>query len=99
MSHSNSSQKTLLSSTRSASDIADALRRFIVDLSNGQLTFDDIDLGEHMLDSGYVDSLSAVVLLARVEEIWAVDVDDTCLVNGATTLNDLAVLIYGKLQS
>ena len=52
-----------------------------------------------MLDSGYVDSLSAVVLLARIEEIWAVDVDDTCLVNGATTLNDLAVLIYGKRQS
>ena len=99
MSHSISSQKPFLYSTRSASDIADALRRLIVDLSNGQLTFDDIDLGQHMLDSGYVDSLSAVVLLARIEEIWAVDVDDTCLVNGATTLNDLAVLIYGKRQS
>ncbi len=99
MNHSNSSQKPFLYSARSASEIADALRHLIVDLSNGQLTFNDIDLGKHMLDSGYVDSLSVVILLVRIEEIWAVDIDDTCLNNGATTLNDLAVLICGKRQS
>ena len=54
---------------------------------------------KHMLDSGYVDSLSVVILLVRIEEIWAVDIDDRYLNNGATTLNDLAVLIYGKRQS
>ena len=99
MSHSYSSKKPFLDSTRSASDIADALCHLIVELSNGQLTIDDIDPDQHMLDSGYIDSLSTVMFLARIDEIWTVDIDDASLVNGATTLNDLSVLIYGKNQS
>ena len=99
MSHSFSSKKPFLDNSRSASDIANALCHLIVELSNGQLTIDDIDPDQHMLDRGYIDSLSGVILLARIDEIWAVDVDDACLVKGATTLNDLSVLIYGENQS
>lgn len=72
------------------------LRRVIADLSNGQLAADDIDPGGHMLDNGYLDSLSAVLLLARMDEMWAVDIEDTCLLNGATTVNDLAALVHTR---
>jgi acyl carrier protein len=77
----------------SVSEIADALRHLIVDLSNNQLMFDDIDPKQHMMDGGYIDSLSAVILLARVEEIWSVEVDDRCLLGSACTIDGLAVLI------
>ena len=73
--------------------IADALRRYLVELSEGKLTLDGIDPERHLFDRGYVDSLSAVMLLAHIEERWNVQIEDLELVESLSTVNALAARI------
>ena len=52
----------------SAEQIVDLLREDLVLISENKLTSDEIDPDGHIFDYGYVDSLSAVIFLARLEE-------------------------------
>jgi acyl carrier protein len=74
--------------------IADALRRYLVELSEQRLSYGDVDPDRHLFDHGYVDSLSAVMLLAHIEERWGVQVEDVELVESLTTVNALAARIH-----
>lgn len=74
--------------------IADALRRYLVELSEERLSYGGIDPERHLFDHGYVDSLSAVMLLAHIEERWGVQIDDLELVESLTTVNALAARIH-----
>lgn len=59
-----------------ADSIREALKGKLAELSEGKLRADEIDSGAQLLDYGYVDSLSAVMFLAYVEERWGVRIDD-----------------------
>lgn len=70
--------------------IVDELRSRIVEYSEGKLREEDVDAGQSILDQGYVDSLSAVMLLAHIEERWGVTIEDTELLEGLNTLDAMA---------
>jgi acyl carrier protein len=65
----------------------------LVELSEGKLSLDGIDPDRHLFDHGYVDSLSAVMLLAHIEESYGVPIEDVELVENLTSLNALAARI------
>jgi acyl carrier protein len=71
-------------------EIAEALRRYLAQLSDGKLAFDEIDPSGHLFDFGYIDSLSAVTFMAHVEENYGVRLDDLDLVERFTSLQALA---------
>jgi acyl carrier protein len=71
-------------------EIAEALRRYLAQLSDGKLAFDEIDPSGHLFDFGYIDSLSAVTFMAHVEENYGVRLDDLDLVERFTCLQALA---------
>ena len=74
--------------------IADALRRYLVELSEERLSYGGIDPERHLFDHGYVDSLSAVMLLAHIEERWGVQIEDVELIESLTSVNALAARIH-----
>lgn len=74
--------------------IAEALRRYLVELSEERLAYGQIDPDRHLFDHGYVDSLSAVMLLAHIEERWGVQIEDVELIESLTTVNALAARIH-----
>jgi acyl carrier protein len=71
-------------------EITEALRRYLAQLSDGKLGFDEIDPAGHLFDYGYIDSLSAVTFMAHVEEHYGVRLDDLDLVERFTSLEALA---------
>ncbi len=76
-----------------AAEVVDLLADDLVLISDGKLTRDEIEPGGHIFDYGYVDSLSAVVFLVRIEERFGVQIEDMVLVETATDLLALADLI------
>jgi len=70
--------------------IAAELRNELAELSEGKLTADAIDEGGHLFDYGYVDSLSAVTFLARIEDRYGVRIDDVDLVERLHTVRSIA---------
>jgi acyl carrier protein len=74
--------------------VAEALRRYLVELSEERLAYGQIDPDRHLFDHGYVDSLSAVMLLAHIEERWGVQIEDVELIESLTTVNALAARIH-----
>lgn len=76
--------------------IVERLRAVIAELSEDGLTTDEIDVGGHLFDHGYVDSLSAVMLQARIDEAWGVQVPDTEFLEGPCTLEALAGYIESR---
>lgn len=70
--------------------IVEELRSRIVEYSEGKLRAEEVDAGQSILDQGYVDSLSAVMLLAHIEERWGVTIEDTELLEGLNTLDAMA---------
>jgi acyl carrier protein len=73
-----------------AAEIADSLRRYLAQLSDGKLSVEDIEPNGHLFDYGYIDSLSAVTFMAHVEENYGVRLDDLDLVERFTSLEALA---------
>jgi acyl carrier protein len=73
-----------------AEDIVRELRDEVARLSEGKLASDGIDPGEHLFDCGYVDSLSAVMLLAHIEDRYGVLIEDVELIESLTTLDAIA---------
>lgn len=71
-------------------DLVESLRALLVEVSAGKLSARDIDPSANLFDFGYVDSLSGVMFLARIEEQWGVHVDDLDLVERLNTLESVA---------
>ena len=76
--------------------ITTALRRKVAELSEGRLRPDAIDPSKPMLEYGYVDSLTAVMLLAHVEETWDVEIEETELLSTTKTLAALATAVQQR---
>jgi acyl carrier protein len=79
-----------------SAEIADSLRRYLAQLSDGKLRYDEIDPRGHLFDFGYIDSLSAVTFMAHVEEHYGVRLDDLDLVERFTSLEALAAHLQGE---
>jgi acyl carrier protein len=78
------------SSAATAESWVEELRALLVEVSEGRLQAHDIDPGANLFDFGYVDSLSGVMFLARIEEQWGVHIEDFDLVERLNTLEAVA---------
>lgn len=76
-------------------ELIEALRSCLARISDGKLAPADIQPGCHVFDYGYVDSLSAVMFLAQIEENYGVRIDDVDLVERYNTLEAIADCIRG----
>jgi len=74
----------------SAGSIVDLLRDTVSRISRDHIPAADLDLHAHLLDSGYIDSLSATELLAEIERRYRVRIDEVQLVGRLCTLEALA---------
>ncbi len=70
--------------------IREALRDLLVELSENGLSVAEIDFAADIFDYGYVDSLTAVAFLARIEERYGVQIEDMDLVERLNTLDAIA---------
>lgn len=68
----------------------------VVRLSEGELTRGDLDPTAPLLDRGYVDSLSAVMLLDDIRVRWGVEIEDIELIESLTTLGAIAERLNGS---
>ena len=68
------------SDTTAADDLVEGLRAILAEVSDGKLKAQQIDPAANLFDFGYVDSLSGVMFLARIEETWGVQIEDFDLV-------------------
>ncbi len=73
-----------------AADLVEELRALLEEVSDGKLQARDIDPAANLFDFGYVDSLSGVMFLARIEEQWGVHIEDLDLVERLNTLEAVA---------
>ena len=71
-------------------DLVEGLRAILAEVSEGKLAARDIDPSANLFDYGYVDSLSGVMFLARIEETWGVQIEDFDLVKGLNTIQAVA---------
>ena len=71
-------------------EIVAGLAQQLAELSEGKLAVSTIDARGHLFDYGYVDSLSAVMFLAHIEEKYGVHIEDMDLVEKYTTLDAIA---------
>jgi acyl carrier protein len=78
-------------------DFVEALRALLVEVSEGKLKPEDIDPTANLFDFGYVDSLSGVMFLARIEEQWGVHIEDFDLVDRLSTIEAVAAHLRTKL--
>jgi acyl carrier protein len=76
-------------------ELVDRLRQRVAELSDGKLAAPEIDPDGHLFDCGYVDSLSAVLFLARIEEEFEVRIEDTELLGELSSLRSIADRIAG----
>ena len=83
--------------TGTAQNRVEALRAMLVEVSEGKLKARDIDPGANLFDYGYVDSLSGVMFLARIEEQWGVQIEDVDLMRRLNTLEALAAHLNASL--
>ena len=82
--------------TNGADAIVVELREKIVELAEGKLAGVTIHSDRHLFDHGYIDSLSAVMLLAHIEERWGIAIEDTELLDRLSTLDALACHLHGS---
>lgn len=82
----------------SDASIAAELRQKVAELSNGRVGPEAIDPKMPLLSSGYIDSLTAVMLLAHIDDTWGVDIDETELMGSANTLDAVASLIEQRRE-
>jgi acyl carrier protein len=80
----------MAASAAAAEDLVEELRALLVEVSDGKLKAQHIDPAANLFDFGYVDSLSGVMFLARIEERWGVHIEDFDLVEQLNTLDAVA---------
>jgi len=85
------------SSAAAEVDWVGALRALLVEVSEGKLKAADIDPTANLFDFGYVDSLSGVMFLARIEEQWGVQIEDFDLVDRLSSIEAVAAHLRSKL--
>jgi acyl carrier protein len=78
------------SSAATEGDLVEGLRALLAEVSDGKLKACDLDPAANLFDFGYVDSLSGVMFLARIEEQWGVHIEDFDLVERLNTLEAVA---------
>ena len=78
-------------------DLVGELVALLVEVTEGKLQMGDIDAAANLFDFGYVDSLSGVMFLARIEEQWGVHIDDFDLVERLNTLEAVAAHLRTSL--
>ena len=71
-------------------EIVAGLKQQLAELSEGKLQASAIDGNGHLFDYGYVDSLSAVMFIAHIEERYGVQIEDMDLIEKFTTLDAIA---------
>jgi acyl carrier protein len=79
-----------------AENLVEELRALLVEVSDGKLQAGDIDPSANLFDFGYVDSLSGVMFLARIEEQWGVHIEDFDLVERLNTLEAVAAHVHAS---
>ena len=67
--------------------ILEDLKAALVEVADGKLEGVEIDPSGHLLDHGYVDSLSAVLFLSHVAERYGAEIDDVELLEQYSTLD------------
>ena len=80
----------MAASAAAADNLVEELRALLVEVSDGKLAAHHIDPTANLFDFGYVDSLSGVMFLARIEEQWGVHIEDFDLVERLNTLEAVA---------
>jgi len=75
-------------------ELVDALLDQLVKISKGKLKREEVDPSGHIFDYGYVDSLSAVMLIAHVERSYGVQITDVEIVERFNTLDTIAARIH-----
>jgi acyl carrier protein len=73
-----------------SSSAVDWLRASVSRISRDHIPSGDIDIRAHLLDSGYVDSLSATELLAGIERQFGVRIQEMDMVGRLCTIEALA---------
>ncbi len=68
----------------------DMLRATVSRVSRDHIPAAELDVRAHLLDSGYIDSLSATELLAEIERSYRVRIDEMQLVGRLCTIEALA---------
>jgi acyl carrier protein len=77
--------------------LVDELRELLVELSEGKLPeAAAIEPAGNLFDYGYVDSLTAVEFLARIEERYGVRIDDMDLIERYANVEAIAALLAGS---
>jgi acyl carrier protein len=77
-------------------DLREELRRLLLEVSEGKLDGVAIDPAANIFDHGYVDSLSAVEFIARIEERWGVAIEDMELIERYTSLDAVAAHVAAR---
>ena len=85
------------SSAVAKGDLVEALVALLVEVSEGKLKEQDIDPAANLFDFGYVDSLTGVMFLARIEERWGVHIEDFDLVERLETIEAIAAHLRSNL--
>ena len=80
----------MAASAATAENLVEELRALLVEVSEGKLRAQDVDPAANLFDFGYVDSLTGVMFLARIEEQWGVHIEDFDLVERLNTLEAVA---------
>lgn len=73
-----------------AGGVLDVLRATVSRLSRDHLAPESLDVRSHLLDSGYIDSLSATELLTTIERQYGVRIEEMDLVGRLCNLEALA---------
>jgi acyl carrier protein len=79
-----------------AGPVLDFLKATVSRVSRDHIPVDQLDLRAHLLDSGYIDSLTATELLAEIERRYRVRIDEMDIVGRLCTLEALAREIEGR---
>jgi len=70
--------------------VLDLLKATVSRISRDHIPVADLDPRAHLLDSGYIDSLSATELLAEIERRYQVRIEEMDIVGRLCTLDALA---------
>lgn len=81
----------------SLDQIVEELRGEISEISEGALSPESLDAAGHLFDYGYVDSLSAVTFLAKIEDRYGVQIDDVDLIERLHSIQAIAQHIDASL--
>lgn len=76
-----------------AAELREELLQLLREVSEGKLDGTEIDPSANFFDYGYVDSLSGVEFIARVEENYGVVIEDMELVEAYSSLDAIAAHI------